>query len=1039
MTTTSTTPIIISPSTSDKIVYNEDEYYDEDTFSNPTPTINIKNYSSPSSSNNNNRVQQQNSRSLSPLSLSPRKTSHYLHASQIKNRRNSSPYSDDESNSCNQLDDDLLLFDVEDISDVDTLRNTILDLHKKLVRAKRNLLEKDELIKSLRLTIHKQQQDYESLSDNYDDDDNEKIERLLSPSTIPNTGSELSLSPPTTSTNQSISLHSSNSPTPSSPFVNSGVQSFKKKIVIRKSSKAPTADSSPVTTNDNQSTTPTEEVKRPVFRKSSLSEGTSSTTTTTAAEDVMLSSPRLELIGTPRGLRERLGSSSATSSVSSPGDITQLTDEDIKTLSNRRKRNNQLFIDSPNVDSKVIDISNNLLSDYDDITNNQLYGLQEVESFFFKGIYPDVDPIYEKYDFQEAQILATLDFDLESASSSLILTASDLSKKARISKNRNNTISKTDTTNDSNQPSSSVAPTLQPFENYFICLKEKCLEPLFKSDNLDKYVGFNEEESPSNIVRDPTSNVVRAATLDKLIVLLTSNEEFENEYMYLFLLTYRSFTTPMDLLEKLILRFNTPPPQECLSLERDNKMEEMEATFQNFSSKILTPMRLRVGQVLSNWIQNHFYDFREDVELKFKLDSFIDEMYEIGMKTLSKTLRNLLQRSSKRKETFKVQQLEEVKHRHELQENLKTSGSKGSGTLLSLKKFKLLNRNSEENLKNIPLVHLGNNRLCLQLTLISYRLFEKLRPKEFLNQNWMKETRSKKAPNIYAMINRSNEIGMWVATDILSYEDVKERAYVLKQFIKIASECEKIRNYNTMYDIVAGLNSNPIHRLKKTWDLIPEKWKTRFQELLELTNPKKSYHAMREALSNNADKTVLPYIGMFLTDLLFIEEGNTDFTKEGNLINFSKRRLLGQLIRQIQTYQQGFYQIEIIPLLHQRLNHLIYRPMDELYEISCKLEVPPQVTKKKKKVIVYDEDDSSTTSSAAVSSTATTAVSTTNDQSPEDSNVLSNSNLSPNNNSDYLTKKRTSSAISLDSQTSNSEEMSESFDESSHELHITDI
>ncbi len=169
---------------------------------------------------------------------------------------------------------------------------------------------------------------------------------------------------------------------------------------------------------------------------------------------------------------------------------------------------------------------------------------------------------------------------------------------------------------------------------------------------------------------------------------------------------------------------------------------------------------------------------------------------------------------------------------------------------------------------------------------------------------------------------------------------------MLQKFIKCAIKCEKIRNFNTMLDIVSGLNSNPIHRLAKTWALVDTAFRDHFKRLTELANPKKSYAALRAA-TKEGGVPCMPYIGMHLTDVLFIEDGNKDKTKEG-LINFTKRRLLGGVIRDIQVYQQMPYDLVEQPQLRTRLQTLKFRDLDALLDVSQSLE--PPVMKKKKKV-----------------------------------------------------------------------------------------
>ena len=57
-------------------------------------------------------------------------------------------------------------------------------------------------------------------------------------------------------------------------------------------------------------------------------------------------------------------------------------------------------------------------------------------------------------------------------------------------------------------------------------------------------------------------------------------------------------------------------------------------------------------------------------------------------------------------------------------------------------------------------------------------------------------------------------------------------------------------------------------------------------------------------------------MGVYLTDLTFIEDGNADFLPEtsphGRLVNFDKRRKLSRSIAEIKLYQQDRYPLHDI-------------------------------------------------------------------------------------------------------------------------------
>ena len=77
----------------------------------------------------------------------------------------------------------------------------------------------------------------------------------------------------------------------------------------------------------------------------------------------------------------------------------------------------------------------------------------------------------------------------------------------------------------------------------------------------------------------------------------------------------------------------------------------------------------------------------------------------------------------------------------------------------------------------------------------------------------MKSRSNVDAPNIMKLINRFNEIGYWIATEILTKSE-KVQVKVVRQFIRIGVHCLRLGNYNSLMEIVSGLNSSSISRLK---------------------------------------------------------------------------------------------------------------------------------------------------------------------------------------------------------------------------------
>ena len=79
------------------------------------------------------------------------------------------------------------------------------------------------------------------------------------------------------------------------------------------------------------------------------------------------------------------------------------------------------------------------------------------------------------------------------------------------------------------------------------------------------------------------------------------------------------------------------------------------------------------------------------------------------------------------------------------------------------------------------------------------------------------------------------------------------------------------------------------------------------EKLQSLVSSDGRYRNLRDSL-HRTDPPCIPYLGMYLSDLNFIEEGTPNFTDNG-LLNFAKMRMVCNTVRKI----EDFSSIQIIP------------------------------------------------------------------------------------------------------------------------------
>ncbi|XP_029366127.1 ras-specific guanine nucleotide-releasing factor 2 isoform X2 [Echeneis naucrates] len=227
--------------------------------------------------------------------------------------------------------------------------------------------------------------------------------------------------------------------------------------------------------------------------------------------------------------------------------------------------------------------------------------------------------------------------------------------------------------------------------------------------------------------------------------------------------------------------------------------------------------------------------------------------------------------------------------------------------------------------------------LAEQITLLDHIVFRSIPYEEFLGQGWMKVDKTERTPYIMKTSQHFNDMSNLVASQIMTHTDVGSRASSIEKWVAVADICRCLNNYNGVLEITSALNRSAIYRLKKTWAKISKQTKALMDKLQKTVSSEGRFKNLRETLKN-CNPPCVPYLGMYLTDLAFIEEGTPNFTEEG-LVNFSKMRMISHIIREIRQFQQTPYRIEHqVKVTQYLMDKTLIMDEDTLYDLSLKIE-----------------------------------------------------------------------------------------------------
>ncbi|XP_023674547.1 ras-specific guanine nucleotide-releasing factor RalGPS2-like isoform X1 [Paramormyrops kingsleyae] len=230
-----------------------------------------------------------------------------------------------------------------------------------------------------------------------------------------------------------------------------------------------------------------------------------------------------------------------------------------------------------------------------------------------------------------------------------------------------------------------------------------------------------------------------------------------------------------------------------------------------------------------------------------------------------------------------------------------------------------------------------------QITLMDAPVFKAIQPEELSSCGWSKKEKHSSAPNAVAFTRRFNQVSFWVVREILHAQTLKIRAEVLSLYIKTAKKLCDINNLHAVMAVVSALQSAPIYRLTKTWALLSRKDRATFDRLAYLMSKEDNYKRLREYISSQSMTSCIPYLGMYLSDLTYIDSA---YPSTGSILESEQRsNLMNNILRIISDLQRSCeYDIPVLPHVQKYLSSVHYIEElqkfveDDNYKLSLKIE-----------------------------------------------------------------------------------------------------
>lgn len=276
--------------------------------------------------------------------------------------------------------------------------------------------------------------------------------------------------------------------------------------------------------------------------------------------------------------------------------------------------------------------------------------------------------------------------------------------------------------------------------------------------------------SPDEVAFNSEGHLV-GATMEALVEKMTPHDRIvDPAFSAIFFLTFRLFSSPLELVQVIIARYNLVPPP-ALSLEQ----------LQLWQQRKGIPVRLRVSNFIKLWLEMYWRPHIDAVALS-PLSTFTRDGLAVMFPSPSQRILELIEIRQKSADITVSERGDRIRDPGMSLNSPITPSEIPRPTMTKT----LLAALRTKDFSSISIIDFDTLELARQLTIMECHLYCAIQPEEVLETG---QEGAKPPVNVRAMSTLSTVITGWVAESILNEHDIKKRTHLVKFFIKVADVC----------------------------------------------------------------------------------------------------------------------------------------------------------------------------------------------------------------------------------------------------------